>query len=89
MRYYSIFLKVPIVLFSFVSEKENLERIEDDDDSQAYHLEGEGAEDDDLDGDYASGDDHDHDNIVNDDSAVNDSAVNDSNESGYEGGELT
>jgi len=61
-------------------QKENLEKIEDDDDSQAYHLEGEGAEDDDLDGDYVSGDDRD--NNVNDD-------VNESKESGYEGGELT
>jgi len=67
-------------LLSFVSEKENLEKIEDDDDSQAYHLEGEGAEDDDLDGEYVSGDDRD--NNVNDD-------VNESKESEYEGGELT
>ena len=61
-------------LFSLTIEKENLEKIDDDEDSQAYHLEDEDG--DDHDADYVSG------------GELNDSALNESAESHPEG-ELT
>ena len=59
------------------SEKENLEKIDDDEDSQAYHLEDEDG--DDHDGDYISGAEMDV------SGSVNDSAVNESLEGNPEG----
>ena len=61
-------------LFLSIAEKENLEKIDDDEDSQAYHLE----DDEDGDDDYASGGEND----------ANDSSLNETGESKPEG-ELT
>ena len=63
-------------MFSLVTEKENLEKIDDDEDSQGYHLEG-----------TPSGDDHDY--VSGEEYAVDESAVNESADSNNYEGELT